>query len=837
MYHDDQTLNKFVCRYQPSICDSRSSDVNKLTLDMAKSLKDLKGWTYILDEERNEASQNNDAVLTPSRRSRRKGNAAHNLRLKREEDDLEIKPGDFILVQEKNNTPEIAIIKEIRFGTHSFLELVITWFIRMRDIDLKDLPNEDEYRDRNKLNENEVFLTAYFDEVHVADIIGKVNVVSEKEFNEDLEIDDSNEGSIFFCRRGCDSAGEVFTTKFDFRELLNLFHKDQASFFSFLKQSTIPVAYSASSKSSPKKKSLREKLLDYESDSVEPQTPIDSRELLPDFRAINNSQKGIAQQESFATEEEDTEDEPSVKQQKNSGSVQKEEFTDNMNFILRKKRKRRTAKSNDNEPRQILASMATINKRIKIKDSSKPTLLSISPKKRTNTTDLNASSLGFDSSSEAFKDLKAKLHTSTKLSSLPCREDEFTSLYLNLETAIQEETGCCVYVSGTPGLGKTATIREVITQLQALTTSGEMKKFDYLEINGLKLISPIVAYEVLWQKISGLKVTASNAALLIESFFSKGTTERPLVVLMDELDQIVTKKQNVMYNFFNWPTYANSKLIVIAVANTMDLPERMLSNKISSRLGLRRIQFVGYTYEQLGAIIRHRLDMMARERKRKVVINPDAIGFASRKVASVSGDARRALAICRRAVEIAEEDYLNERNERLNDKKSIEGCEEETFHVQISHISKAINETVNTPVMQFLSNLPFASKLILAGISLRKKRSGLAENPMGEIVEEMKNSLLLYASAEGDKVLQDIDANMSITDVLYGEVLSVSHEHKRQPHLRIFKFKQALNELVECGILSQQSIIGERQRLVTLNISEDEILTVLKRDPRIRNIL
>jgi origin recognition complex subunit 1 len=61
------------------------------------------------------------------------------------------------------------------------------------------------------------------------------------------------------------------------------------------------------------------------------------------------------------------------------------------------------------------------------------------------------------------------------------------------------------------------------------------------------------------------------------------------VVLMDELDQLVTKNQAVMYNFFNWPTLRHSRLIVLAVANTMDLPERTLSNKISSRLGISPI--------------------------------------------------------------------------------------------------------------------------------------------------------------------------------------------------------------------------------------------------------
>ena len=54
---------------------------------------------------------------------------------------------------------------------------------------------------------------------------------------------------------------------------------------------------------------------------------------------------------------------------------------------------------------------------------------------------------------------------------------------------------------------------------------------------------------------------------------------------MNELDQLMTVKQDVVYNFFNWPTLVESKLIVIAVANTMDLPERVMSGRVRSRLG------------------------------------------------------------------------------------------------------------------------------------------------------------------------------------------------------------------------------------------------------------
>jgi len=53
---------------------------------------------------------------------------------------------------------------------------------------------------------------------------------------------------------------------------------------------------------------------------------------------------------------------------------------------------------------------------------------------------------------------------------------------------------------------------------------------------------------------------------------------------MDELDQLLTAKQDVVYNFFNWPTLRDSQLFVVAIANRMDLPQH-LAAKVKSRLG------------------------------------------------------------------------------------------------------------------------------------------------------------------------------------------------------------------------------------------------------------
>lgn len=188
--------------------------------------------------------------------------------------------------------------------------------------------------------------------------------------------------------------------------------------------------------------------------------------------------------------------------------------------------------------------------------------------------------------SSPFQKARAQLHVASVPTSLPCRESEFSLVYSHLEAAITEGTGSCIYISGTPGTGKTATVREVVSSLDFAVQSDELDDFIFVEINGMKITDPHQAYSLLWEALKGQRVSPGQALDLLEHEFSNPSPRRvPCVVLMDELDQLVTKNQGVMYNFFNWPGLRHSRLIVLAVANTMDLPERTLSNKISSRLG------------------------------------------------------------------------------------------------------------------------------------------------------------------------------------------------------------------------------------------------------------
>ncbi|KAJ1992431.1 Origin recognition complex, subunit 1 [Dimargaris cristalligena] len=302
---------------------------------------------------------------------------------------------------------------------------------------------------------------------------------------------------------------------------------------------------------------------------------------------------------------------------------------------------------------------------------------------------------------------REQLHVSAVPDSLPGREGEFQDILGHLETAIRDKVGTCIYISGVPGTGKTATVREVIEHLANASKQKKGSKFKYVEINGMKLTEPAQSYSLLYHFLTGEKATHKHAADLLEKHFQNpNDNSEPCVVLMDELDLLVTRKQTIMYNFFEWPNRANSRLIVIAIANTMDLPERVLSNKVSSRLGLTRINFQPYTHQQLFKIVESRLIGLG-------AFDSDAIELCARKVSSVSGDARRALDICRRAIEVVED----------NADQNLEAPAQVTMNI----IDRVVKEMTSSGNTLFVKHASTHQKLFLVALRNQLQKVGLPE--------------------------------------------------------------------------------------------------------------
>ncbi|TMW44994.1 hypothetical protein DOY81_009926 [Sarcophaga bullata] len=199
---------------------------------------------------------------------------------------------------------------------------------------------------------------------------------------------------------------------------------------------------------------------------------------------------------------------------------------------------------------------------------------------------------------------RERLHVSVVPQSLPCREKEFENIYTFLEGKIQDQCGGCMYVSGVPGTGKTATVTGVIRTLQQKVTDDELSQFDFLEINGMRLTEPRQAYVQIYKQLTGKTLSWEHAHSLLEKRFTTPAPRRvTTVLLVDELDILCNRRQDVVYNLLDWPTKSASRLVVITIANTMDLPERLLMGKVTSRLGLTRLTFQPYTHKQLQEIV------------------------------------------------------------------------------------------------------------------------------------------------------------------------------------------------------------------------------------------
>ena len=62
------------------------------------------------------------------------------------------------------------------------------------------------------------------------------------------------------------------------------------------------------------------------------------------------------------------------------------------------------------------------------------------------------------------------------------------------EFVYTENCFSCMFISGVPGTGKTATVMEVVATLQEMAEDDEISKFNLVHVNGMKLTHPHQTY-------------------------------------------------------------------------------------------------------------------------------------------------------------------------------------------------------------------------------------------------------------------------------------------------------------------------------------------------------
>lgn len=210
------------------------------------------------------------------------------------------------------------------------------------------------------------------------------------------------------------------------------------------------------------------------------------------------------------------------------------------------------------------------------------------------------------------------------------------------------------------------------------------------------------------------------------------------------------------------------------------------------------------------------------------IVDADAVQFASRKVAAVSGDARRALDICRRAVELAEADVLNQTAPNTPSKSGKgEKISKSLGIVTMVEIRRAINEATSSPLQQYLRGLPLSSKVFLAALLAKTRRTGIPESVLGDVIDEAKR---MSKMDTGSNVIEYL-----LKDDVERKPSTLSMKLPRKVP-RVLGMGNSALDLMEAGIVGLEARRADRTGKIRLSIGEEDVKQAFKDDPEVKNL-
>ena len=236
------------------------------------------------------------------------------------------------------------------------------------------------------------------------------------------------------------------------------------------------------------------------------------------------------------------------------------------------------------------------------------------------------------------------------------REDERSELQTFLEDGIKSKCGRCMYVSGPPGTGKSALVSEVCQNVQG------KEGVKVAHINCMSAKSSQDVYYKLAREFNDYddNPDCDEMAHLREMLLPRGNpSDRVYIATLDEIDHLMALDLEILYTLFQWSLHGSSRLILIGIANALDLTDRFLPRLKARNLKPQLLPFLPYTASQISSIITTKLKSLSLPDSTTSIdylpfLHPAAIQLCSRKAASQSGDLRKAFDIIRRAIDLIE---------------------------------------------------------------------------------------------------------------------------------------------------------------------------------------
>jgi len=230
------------------------------------------------------------------------------------------------------------------------------------------------------------------------------------------------------------------------------------------------------------------------------------------------------------------------------------------------------------------------------------------------------------------------------------RDEERKQLSSFVERCVESESAGCLYVSGPPGTGKSALLDEVY-QHHREAKDVQMSVVNCMSVRNAKDLSGKLSEDL------GLKENAGFEYLRTCFTQKKAKDATKYLVILDEVDCLVDLDLSLLYSLFEWSMELSSRLILIGIANALDLTDRFLPRLKSRDLKPELLPFMPYSTAQIAQVLTLKLKTLAPTGSTTIpFLQPAAIQFCAKKVASQTGDLRKAFDICRRAIDLAEQE-------------------------------------------------------------------------------------------------------------------------------------------------------------------------------------
>ncbi|KAE9615151.1 putative Cell division protein Cdc6/18 [Lupinus albus] len=341
---------------------------------------------------------------------------------------------------------------------------------------------------------------------------------------------------------------------------------------------------------------------------------------------------------------------------------------------------------------------------------------------------------------EQLRVVKEALHVSTEPSRIACREDEQNTVLEFCKACVEQEKAGSLYICGCPGTGKSLTMERVKGLLLNWATESGFMRPDVLSVNCTSFVntSDIFTKILELNQPPGKKSSATPLRQLQNTYSQKSSRNNMVLILADELDYLITKDRAVLHDLFMLTTLPFSRCILIGIANAIDLADRFLPRLASLNCKPIVVTFRAYCKDQILRILQERLSELPY-----IVFQHQALELCARKVAAASGDMRKALCICRSAIEMLEAEIresTSKSNTSLEEKASSEQKTTTSDHmkkhgfdtVRIDHMALSLSKTYRSPVVDTIQSLPLYQQIVLCS-SMKHFRGTKKEIILGEL--------------------------------------------------------------------------------------------------------